>query len=532
MKPPFLSLAVLVLLAVQAANQGCTVTKNITLRSELKTPRATGPISLLTKDSSTYLLKTYTLIGQVLAGKGTVRKNGKEKEFDGELKLADIGYIKARETDVLKGLAAIGFTAAFVGVVGQSGGAASGLNVDAKIVYPSGGGSSCPFVYGWNGTAYTLEGEAFGVGLGSALELTTCTVLPSLAEDRGGVRIRLTNERAETHYVNSVAVVAVETPQGSTVYADGNGALWPVVHEVGANVAVDRDGNDISELVAHCDGRYWESDPGRTTQGTAYRDTIDLLVDVPRDVREGCIVVHAINTRLSEAAYGLVADLLGAESLEFLRAAEHDPEMIESLRQWVREAALNAYLWNGSGWDSLGRLLPEANSVPFAKVIRWKSGFRTHDALRLRFTSLHDVWKIDAFGFDASCASPLVQHALKMKSAEAADGADVSRRVTTSDHDYAVLVTGDRIDMTFDAWQPAPGNRVTYAADIRGYLYEWVPAERHEWAEMLCAALPTGSRLPLVKSLLRDRGALLPVIYSVTHRPASTAPAASQGFRR
>ncbi len=513
MKPPLSIAAILLLVVGQASNQGCTVSKDITMRSELARPDKTGPIAALTKDSSTYLFDTYELRDQVLVGSGSVRKNGEERNFSGEVKLADIGYIRATDVNVLKGILAVGFVGAFVAVAGQSARTTTGLNVSPKIVYPV-SGSSCPFVYAWNGNGYTLEGEAFGAGLGRALELTTCTVLPSAVAGGGQVRIRLSNERAETQYVNCVNLVAVEMSPGGTVYADGNRELWPITNETRAIAAVDEDGNDITSLIASCDGRYWESGSGTAVLPSGYRDTIELTMDIPAGISDGSFVVHAINTRLSESAYGLVAQLMGNESLAFLHATEHDPEMIQTLRAWLQEAALTVSFWKDGRWDSVGTLSPEANSVPFAKVIRWKSGPRSENLLRFRLTSLRDVWKIDAIGVDWSTATPLARHELAMKTAEAEDGRGVSERLRAIDDTYAVLLPGDRIDLVFDAWQSRPGNRLIYAADIRGYLYEWDSSDQESLASTFGRALPAGSRLTMVKALLRDRTAVLPAIYA------------------
>ena len=73
-----------------------------------------------------------------------------------------------------------------------------------------------------------MEGEAFGIALGKAREMITCTVLSALNTTEQNLKVRITNERPETHFFNTIALQAVEIDQKAKIFADNDQDLWPV----------------------------------------------------------------------------------------------------------------------------------------------------------------------------------------------------------------------------------------------------------------------------------------------------------------
>lgn len=498
-----------------AAGGGCIATQNIRLRSELKGAPVTGPLTLLTTDSALYTLEHYRLKDSSIAGSGTVLHRGTVEPFDGELALKDIGYIQAQKRVFFQTLVAAAFVGGFIALAanGTRGGDGAGVQGHVRYTGPEGGGS-CPFVYSWDGKHHVLEGEAFGVGLGKALELTTCTTLRSLAETNGTVAVRLTNERPETHYFNVVKLAAVETGVCTEVYADAYGTLWPVSAPVPPLSARDNAGRDITAAVTSRDGRYWESDLTSAAVKDGYEDVVELTAVKPAGANEGSLVIHAINTHFSESVFGNIYSYLGDEALPFIRAAEEDTTMIRLLKQWRQEASLTAYVFNGETWEEFGMLAPEANVVPFSKLIRCATPWKGRDTVRIRLRALADVWKIDAIALDWSPAKKLAAHEMQLLSAAGPRETDVRGVLSLSDRRYATLVPQEKIDLQFTAFTPTRGNNVTYAVYVGGYLHEWPSTEGSDALRMLAGMIGPGMKIPYLKTLLGQREIFLPLLYA------------------
>ncbi len=173
-----------------ALNGGCTSVTNITHRSQLENSVTTGEITVLTKDGVTYRLRNYALKDSLLIGTSIAEKNGVKVASLQTLKLAEIKYIRTENSNFFKTIVAVGATTFFAGTALSYMEGNEGFSVNEVYKYYSpygggGGGTSCPYIYSWNGNRYVLDAEAFGVALGKGLEMTTRSALTSLREENG-----------------------------------------------------------------------------------------------------------------------------------------------------------------------------------------------------------------------------------------------------------------------------------------------------------------------------------------------------------
>ncbi|MDM7916985.1 MAG: hypothetical protein QUU85_17220, partial [Candidatus Eisenbacteria bacterium] len=460
------NLILLGLIAAQmAAIPGCQTSRKITLRSQLaETARTSGTesITVFTKDRESYELVWYSLEDSVLQGTGMVRTDRGGADFAGEIPLSDIYAIQANSTSVLKGLVMTGAVAAFIAVSASEPEMGNGLDPIEDIQQHGpggggGGGTSCPYIYSWNGKGYVLEAEPFGVALGKALERTTYHLLPSAVAQDGIVRLRLTNERQETHSVNAVGLVAIETDGPAEVVLDAAGTAWPVTRPQSPRSAVDNSDRDILDDVASADGRMWECGPASVNPTSEYEDVLELAFAAPsrsadRSPVEVSLILRGINTRFSTVLYSQMSRMAGDQALALVHAIDTDPEMIDLLRRYLADASLSISLWNGHAWEPAGAFEPEANAVPFSRAVRIRVPQDAGDDLRIRLRSMADVWKIDALAVDWTPAAPLPAHPLPMLSAEADDdGADMLPLLLGSDDRYAVLLPPDAVELRFGA---------------------------------------------------------------------------------
>ncbi len=505
------------------AIEGCSTTERVTRRSQLADPYATGPLTVLMKNGTQFRLENYRLHDstlQALSGSTELLPDGQgARDFQGHVPLRDIAVVQTSSTSLGKALLGIGITAVFVGTAISFFGGDDALTMGQEVRYVGpggGGGESCPSIYSWNGGGYVLEGEAFGTALGKALETDSWIALPSLTASHGVLKLRIANERAETHFVNSVRLVAAEVDAGKTLCVGSDGTLWPTANPVAPIAARDRGAKNILQEVGNRDGKYWQSEIAAPSQSDDFTDELMVRFVKPQGRSTGSVslVITAINTDLSAAAFSKICSLLGSQTLDFMKAIEQDPEMIASLRWWKDQSRLRVSAWNGRDWVNIGEVTPEATAVPFTRLVRFSTTITTDDTVVIRLESLRDVWKIDAVGVDWTPVQPLKVRPVRLISAAGPEGDDVAALIASGDDQHVVLLPPETMNLTFEPIRPSSEKKVVYAVNVAGYLHEWIPRAKDTSIATVVSLIPSAQRLEFLKLIFRNKGVLLPAIYS------------------
>lgn len=489
---------------------GCTTTQQISFRSQLT---GNGVLIAQTKDTTQYQFDSYQLVDSILIGDGIRFKHGEKSVVTlFHLPLNEVHYLEMNTPKGAQWIIAImagGFL--IQAVTNLDGGTGISVNEQTGTYYPP-SGKSCPTLYAWNGSKYILEGEAISVALGRALEMTTRTVLPHLESEKGAVRVRITNERPETHYLNHIGLVAVETDSIARVIPAIDNSLWAVHNSQSPVAAFDKMGRDVRTDLSAADAKFWESDLEIVESQARFGDTLQLSFLRPRNTDTASLIVEAINTEISNAVFSMLYSTLGDQTLSFIRASEYDPEMIALLREWQATASLSVSVWNGSRWVDAGAILPEANAVLFARLVRVQIPDGVGDTVRVRLTSLADVWKIDVVTIDYADAKPLDALPVATKSVRSpyADGQEL---LAQNDERYIMLLPPQEVEMEFKALTRREGKKITYAVDVSGFLYEWVPSSAKQESSSFTSFVPAQQRVSFVKHLLSNKTLLLPIVY-------------------
>lgn len=487
---------------------GCNGTYQTTTRSELRELSGQGPIRVLTVDSLLYTFERFSFSTSELTGHGTLKQEGTVSAFEGTIPFARIVFIERLESSFWKG----------AWVIPMAAGVVAGLSAFSEpskleIRRPSGG--SCPSLYAFNGTEFILEGEAFGTSISRSLEAKTFTVLPSLVSTRDRLLVRVDNDRPETHLINSVQLLAGDAEGAQSTVLDVNNVLWPVFHAVSPAAARDHSGRNALNALAGKDGHFWMSDLAYTAPFSGFRDHIEIEFDVPQSRSEATLIVKAINTDLITEVYRSVGEILGDATLEFYRALEEEPELQSTIRKWIRESSLRIEVDSGRGWEETGVIAPEATMVPFSRAIRINGLDNIQGRLRVRLSTMTDVWRIDAVSVDFSPARPISLHPLKMISVTSSDGMDWQNAITLADSSYALILPPHHLDISFDAGITLHMQKPVYTLAAQGYLYEWFPAAAESPASMFASTSITGdNRVELFKTLIQQKDMLLPAIYA------------------
>ncbi|MFZ1729615.1 MAG: hypothetical protein WBQ23_08365 [Bacteroidota bacterium] len=496
----------LMLLAVIFSG-GCQTSMQTTWNSELAAQQGNGPIRVLTTESVTYTFTDFTFNDSLLSGKGSIRIDDAASEFAGSIPFSRIVFIERLRDSEAKAIwvvpvAAI-TTVAIIALATQNG----------FSIQPHEGGS-CPTVYAFDNTDFHLEAEAFGTSISKVMEATSYSVLTKLAPIDGRLVVRVANERPETHMINSVRLFAADAGDVPAAVLDIENNLWPLAHPLPPLSAIDASGRDVRHALEAAEGRMWISDLRNITPGSGFRDSIDLKFEMPQQTEEATLVVRAINTELITEVYRSVGGLLGDATMQFYQSLESDPALQQRIRNWLGDCSLTIEVEREDGWETVGTMLPEANMVSFSRAVRLRLPAQLQRPLRVRLSTLTDVWRIDAVLLDCSTVRPLPLRELPLLSVESSNGVDWEAAVAKPDSSYAILLPPDRIACEFDAAPAAQMLRPIYVFAARGYLYEWFPNDRDSPGAAFAANLSETQRVDMLKLLIQQKDIFLPPIYA------------------
>jgi hypothetical protein len=447
-----------------------------------------------------------------LEGSGRIKSNQQAKweAFTGRVPLDSIELLSFSQSDFGKSLLINGI---FLTLLVKGIQAGEGPDTPTfELVYPPRGSGSCPFIYSWRDDELILEGEAIGIALGKAREMTTTTVLPLLDDHNEELKIRISNERPESHLLNKISLHRVEIDPAANVVSDNNQDLWPVYAKEEPLTATDGTGNNIKKQILEIDGIYWQSDLKNLSMD--YEDTLELTFKRPAKACQGSLIIRAINTHFGNYVFDKLFELLGNQSLQFMHEIENNPEVIQSLENWTYESALKASVWNHSNWQNSGIVNPEANMTPFTRLIRFDIPAITGDEIKIRLKSLADVWKIDAIYMDWTEVKKLEKMELPRLSVEGNLSMNETHVIEKNDEHYAVLMPSQFIDLTYGNQKASEEKKGCFALDVSGYLYEWTPNNYGASLFSGISGLDDHKRVEFVRQLLDHREILLPPLYA------------------
>jgi|GEM_PF-3136506 len=368
--------------------------------------------------------------------------------------------------------------------------------------YHDAGGNSCPFIFGWNGTGYQFVDVAFPDVFLKRYETTSYPRTDILQAVDGYYDLMIHQSLPETGYINSLELWAVDHPEGSEVLVEQSMVMATersgtihTIREPQPVTAVDRDGNDVTALLAERDGEYW----GSELEGKDFSDVDNLfdwvtitMPDMP-DSGSAKLVIDSGETMLGKFQLWYCSQhLIGTPNLDyFYNRLETDEDFYRyfDLTVWLSSAFTVQY-WDGAEWvdyvdigfvDFLGR--PQVVTIDLADIEG--NRVRLHTPIGLR--------EIDYVAVDYAPDEAVT--VVEIEPAEVTqhftDGteADVLDAITAADESYAVLEMGDIINCRYpELPPPAEGYRRTFVIPAGGYYYVRGPEVPFDWIDRLSLA--------------------------------------------
>jgi hypothetical protein len=301
--------------------------------------------------------------------------------------------------------------------------------------YPSGGGGSgCPYVYDWNGSAYVKDNNimpASEEGNGTVTQdyyLLQQSLVPVFANEQTSCySLQIGEFESEIDYINQVKLIAVDHPQGTNVAVTPEGEILTYTNPASPISAVDNNG--VSELseIATMNGNV--SDLSTYFQGNA----------------GDWLVLDFGNVKGPYANLILRDDML------------------------CDKICLDVQVLNASGlWQTVETLHPRAywsiEAVNMTAYLPKTGDFK----VRLYFTTSH---RLDYVGLDTSAPAPVLVSSAPPTLAIHSTMGDVTAKLMYDDTQCVELVNGQYITIWFTLPSQPQHTTRSFILYTDGYYY-------------------------------------------------------------
>ncbi len=429
---------------------------------------------------------TWTLVNDTLSGRAVeISESGILHSVYLKVPISKIKYFEVKDLNVGRTVlltgGIIGAAAVLVAVASSNNGGESSSPPSTPTSpppsQPGGGGSfSCPLIYTLGDSVYKLESETFAGAVFKKIERTSYDVLYHLKPLDGFYRIKLTNARLETEYVNEMKLVVVDHSPEVRVIPDAAGNIHSISKLAQPTRVVTRDGDDITGTLAREDNQFWESN----LKAVDVQNDEDLVDNVtaeftkPRDAKAVKIVVSGLNSKLAYFALEQIFALQGDGRIEWYNQLDSDKKERARFVGWLmREGMLHLSVWNGTAWSERGIIPDVGPGVEKTQIaILNIADIRDH-TLRIRAEFRTGLWRLDRIAVDYSVDQPVEIQEVSAASATNENGTDVSKLIAGPDSSYYVTINGEYANICFPVPHEAPGLSRTVIAKTRGFYNQW-----------------------------------------------------------
>lgn len=325
-------------------------------------------------------------------------------------------------------------------------------------------GSSCPFLYSFDGARYVLEAEPYGGAVTAGLVRTEWIPLDHPAAVGGEYRLRMTNELSETEHVDEIKLIAADHQPGLTIIPDASGRLHTIAGPQPPLSAVDDRGRDVLESLAGLDGRFWEAafDPDSDVpEKGGMRRSLTLEFPKPAGAVSIKLIADAWTTKEGSLAAKEYLELMGPGLDAFFAEVDgRGPALFKLLAWYAREELylLKAWVETPAGWSPRAVLYGGGPFAAKPKAYVLDIHDVPGDTVRIRLEPPAGFWRFDGFAVDASEDQPLEAREVAPFSAKAADGRGFEAELAAADGLKLVMPKGHpTVDLRFAVPELRPG---------------------------------------------------------------------------
>ncbi len=339
----------------------------------------------------------------------------------------------------------------------------------------TGGYSSCPFTYSFDGEKYIFDAEPYGGAICKRLERTEWCGLENIKDINGQYRIMVMNEMEETQYMDELKLVVVDHPKGAKVVPSTFGQMHTISHPAAPVKAHDRVGNDLLPLISKNDRLLWQSRVKEKNPEIKEDLREELIFEFPKPagVKKAKLLVNACPTVWASEAGKMYLDLYGDRISDWYEDVNSSgPSFFRMRNMQVREELnlLQIRVETEDGWKSKGLIIGGGPFISEDKVYPLDINDVPGDVLRIKLTPLAAFWVMNYLAVDYSEDLPVEAREIEAREAIDHKGKDVREILAKNDNNYLIMPNiGDRAELVFDSPPQRDGMVRTVLLKASGY---------------------------------------------------------------
>ncbi len=343
---------------------------------------------------------------------------------------------------------------------------------------------SCPTVYSFSDTGTVLEAECFSYSVAEMFEQPDLDKLNFTKQTNNRIKINLTNEALETHYIDKFNLVYVDHEKKYSAYPTDEEEII-LTGDFEQNLSInDRFGTSIKQEVMFKDSLHFRTDERivNELQNRILTDWIDIEIDIPEEKEEAALVMNYRNTLLNTILlYDVMLSSQGAEALDWIGDQTGNLWYAYNFDKWYRSHfGIHIKVFEDGEYSEVYRLGDTGPIIWHESAV--KIPLPEGKKLKLRLEFLPDNFMIDQIGLSFDLCENYDLKEINMCSMlNTKQKTNISTKLMNEDDDeYFITYPGENYEIYYDVSDIPKDKTRSFFIASDGYYIEWI---RKDWID-------------------------------------------------
>jgi len=260
--------------------------------------------------------------------------------------------------------------------------------------------SSCPFVSGYDGNQFVLQGEIYGGAIYPQLARHDYMPLKLAPLANGRLQLKISNELHERQYTDMASLLVITHDRNSKILADEKGNLYSVADAQSPVAAWLNNKRDVTaSLAKNNDNTLLYMDDTSFAGG---QNEAVLRFNKPSTAGKSRLILSLKNSYWLDYLYGELAKGFGKYYPTYIKQQRNRPAA--DLLKWVKEQQipLEVSVNTSSGWKKVADITTIGPVATREIVVPVDITDATEKFLEIKLSSGFMFWEIDYAGIDYS----------------------------------------------------------------------------------------------------------------------------------